>query len=45
MPVEMNCKIVGKEKLNFNTYKYSVKTKEISEIAQPRKLLGSKSFR
>ena len=39
MPVQAICKIIGKEKLVNNIYKFSVKSKEISENAKPGNFL------
>lgn len=42
MPVQAICKIVGKEELVDGIYKFSVKTKEISELAKPGNFLEIK---
>lgn len=42
MPIQTKCKIVGKEKLIEGIYKYSIKSKEISEIAKPGNFLEVK---
>ena len=42
MPIQADCKIVGKEKIADNIYKFSVKTKEISEISKPGNFLEIK---
>ena len=42
MPIQADCKIVGKEKLTEKIYKFSVKSKEISEIARPGNFLEIK---
>ncbi len=42
MPIQTNCKIVGKEKIADGIYKFSIKTKEISEIAKPGNFLEIK---
>lgn len=42
MPVQEDCRIVGKEKLNENIFKISIKSKEISELAKPGNFLEIK---
>jgi len=42
MPVQANCRIVGKEKLAAGIYKISIKTKEIAELAKPGHFLEIK---
>lgn len=42
MPIQADCKIVGKEKLIDGIYKFSIKSKEISEIAKPGNFLEIK---
>lgn len=42
MPLQQNCKIVGKEKIASGIYKFSIKTKEILEIAKPGNFLEIK---
>ena len=42
MPIQVDCKIVAKEKLASNIYKFSVKNKEIAEKARPGNFLEIK---
>ena len=42
MPIQTKCQIVGKEKLTQGIYKYSIKTKEIAELAKPGNFLEIK---
>ena len=42
MPIQADCKIVGKEKIANEIYKFSIKSKEISELAKPGNFLEIK---
>ena len=42
MPIQADCKIVGKEKIANGIYKFSIKSKEISELAKPGNFLEIK---
>lgn len=42
MPIQKDCKIVGKEKLVNGIYKFSIKTPEIAEISKPGNFLEIK---
>ena len=42
MPIQADCQIVGKEKIADKIYKFSVKTKEIAELAKPGNFLEIK---
>ena len=42
MPIQADCKIVGKEKLTTGIYKFSIKSKEIAELAKPGNFLEIK---
>lgn len=45
MPVHAKCKLVKKEKLKENIYKFSLDAKEIASTAKPRTILRDKSNR
>ena len=42
MPIQTNCKIIEKEEIAHGIYKYSIKTKEISQIAKAGNFLEIK---
>ena len=43
MPIHAKCKLVKKEKLKEDIFKFSVESKEIASTAKPRTILGNKS--
>ncbi len=45
MPVHAKCKLVKKEKLKEDIFKFSVEAKEIANTAKPRTILRNKSNR
>ncbi len=45
MPVHSKSKLVKKEKLREDIYKFTVESKEIAKSALPRTILRNKSFR
>lgn len=45
MAVHSKCKLVKKERLKEDIYKFSIKSKEIAESAKPRTILRNKSYR
>lgn len=45
MPVHSKCKLVKKEKLREDIYKFTVESKEIAKSALPRTIFRDKSFR
>lgn len=45
MQLHQKCKLVKKEKLKEDIFKFSIKSKEIAENAKPRTILRNKSIR
>lgn len=45
MPVHNKCKLIKKEQLREDIYKFTVETKEIAKSALPRTILRDKSDR
>lgn len=45
MPVHKKCKLVKKERLKDDIYKFSVKSEEIAKVALPRTIFRNKSYR
>lgn len=45
MPIHTKCKLVKKEKLKEDIYKYGIESEEIAKIAEPRTVSRNKSNR
>jgi hypothetical protein len=45
MPVQLKAKLIKKEQLKSDIFKFSLQAKEITQVAKPRSVYRNKSYR